>query len=269
VRILLPPSEAKRLGGLGARRAHRGAGLDTAFGTAGALGVAREQVSAALVGFCGSDNTAAAGAATSAAVALALPARSAAADLAANREVRSSPTVPALDRYTGIVYEGLDASTLGPAARRRAFESVLIFSGLFGVLRADELIPAYRLPVSASLPPIGALTPFWRQVLRDELPPILGTDVVVDLRSSDYAGMWRAAGPIREQVLSVRVLSEIAGGRLAVISHPSKLGKGRLARALLSSRKRVTGTAQVAEAWLAAGGRDAIVLPQLRIDLVI
>jgi uncharacterized protein len=266
VRILLPPSEAKRPDR--SRRRRSGPVADTPIGALGLNGSplteSRELVARALVAFCGADPL-------EAARALALPARSADADLAANRALFQAPIAPALDRYAGTVYEGLDAASLTTAGRRRAMESVLIFSGLFGVLRADEAIPAYRLPVGAVLPNVGALTPFWRSMLLREpggLRDRLGDELIVDLRSTDYSAMWRATGSMRDQVVVVRVVSEQPDGRLAVISYPSKHGKGRLARALLSSRARITSAAQVANAWTAAGGRDAIAAPGGGLDLL-
>jgi hypothetical protein len=250
VRILLPPSEAKRPGGAGAPATPHVR-----------LSEPRAVVAAALVDFCAGDSAIAA-------AALALPARSSAADLEMNRTIAGAPTLAALDRYAGTVYEGLDAATLTGAGRRRAMESVLIFSGLFGVVAADELVPAYRLPVAATLPTVGALTPFWRSVLPAELDQLLGDELVVDLRSSDYGAMWRPSPEVRERVLSVRIVTEHPDGRLAVVSYPSKFGKGQLTRALVSSRARVTSARQVAEIWTRSGGRDATVRPDGSLELV-
>ncbi len=221
----------------------------------------RFEVARALVEFCRRDPA-------SAATALALPARSSASDLAANGEVMIAPVRPAIDRYTGTVYDGLDAATLTTAARRRALDSVLIFSGLFGVLRASEPIPLYRLPVAADVPPIGPLTPYWRAALASELAALTGGELVIDLRSGNYTAMWKPPAALREQVLSIRIVTEQPGGRLAVVSYPSKFGKGRLARALLARRGRVTSAADVAQAWTDAGERDAIVRADGGLDLV-
>jgi uncharacterized protein len=254
VRILLPPSEAKRPGGAVVEG-------ESEPGRESPLAQSRATVASALVDFCHRDP---AGAARS----LVLPPRSESADLAMNRAVSDAPRRAALDRYAGTVYEGFDVATLTTAGRRRALESVLIFSGLFGVLRADEPIPAYRLPVAATLPTVGALTPYWRAVLRAEMDQLLDDSLIIDLRSGDYAAMWRPAAAVRDQVVPIRIVSEQPSGRLAVISYPSKYGKGRLARALVSSRARITAPDDVADRWMDAGGRDVIVGPGGRLDLL-
>lgn len=153
--------------------------------------------------------------------------------LAANRTVTTSPTCPALDRYTGVVYAGLDVPSMSVEVRSAADASVLTFSGLFGVLRGGDLVPDYRVPVSVTLPATGLLTPLWRARLREAMPTLLGTGFAVDLRSTDYSGMWAPTGPLRHQVLAVRVLSHRPSGPPRVVSHFSKHGKGVLARALL------------------------------------
>jgi uncharacterized protein len=252
VRLLLPPSEAKRTGG----RPSSVFDLESS-----PIAGHRREIAVALVAFCHDHPDAAA-------AALALPARSRAEDLLANQAVLDAPVRPALDRYAGTVYEGFDVASLTPAGRRRALASVLIFSGLFGVLSADEPIPAYRLPVAAALPGVGNLSPYWRSALRARLPEMLGDELIVDLRSTDYSAMWRPTGSLRDQVVVVRILSEQSGGRLAVISYPSKHGKGRLARALLSSRAATTSIDHIAQRWTDAGGRDAIVRSRGQLDLV-
>ena len=242
MRVLLPPSEAKRPGGRpdAGRTDHSGR-----TGSAAALAQARRRVAASLVEFAVSPGASAA---------LALPARSAAADLAANAAVHLAPRLPAIERYSGTVYEGLSVATLTRASRTKADAAVLIFSGLWGVLRADEPVPPYRLPASAALPGLGVLATFWRPVLDDVLPDLLGDGLVVDLRSTDYGAMWRPSGELRDRVVAVRVLTPFGSGPPKVISYPSKLGKGRLTRALVSRRGVVRTVGQVVDAWRAAGG---------------
>jgi cytoplasmic iron level regulating protein YaaA (DUF328/UPF0246 family) len=170
-----------------------------------------------------------------------------------------APTRPALDRYAGVVYDGLGVPDLEPAAQRLAGREILVFSGLFGVVRGDEAIPDYRVPAKSVLPGIGIAGTFWRPVLDGALPALLGRGPIVDLRSSDYAAMWRPGRDLAERVVTVRVLSRLPSGEWGVISYNSKFAKGRLAAALVRRRaagRPVTGVEDVAAAW-----RDATGLP--------
>jgi uncharacterized protein len=153
-------------------------------------------------------------------------------ELAHNRELGSAPAGVAAEVYTGVLYDALDL----PALRRRGVgvDQVLIFSGLWGVLRPGDRIPHYRCSAGVKLPGLGSVSAAWRKALRDPLSAHVGDRLVVDLRSGAYAGLWV---PGRNAV-TVRVLHEreVAGVvRRTVVSHFNKATKGRLTRALLES----------------------------------
>jgi cytoplasmic iron level regulating protein YaaA (DUF328/UPF0246 family) len=225
--ILLPPSEAKVDGGDG-----------SAIRFSGPLATARQAVLTEAASLCARDPAAAM-------TALQLPPGELADACVRNAEVFSSPTLPALDRYCGVVYQGLGAASLSAAARRVADESIVIFSGGLGVVRADEPVPWYRIPASARLPELGTVGSVWRPVLVSYLPSLFGSGFVVDLRSTDYASLWKPPS----NALVVRVLQRRGTGGDQVISFHSKLVKGQLARALVQSiarRGRIDSAAAVA-----------------------
>ena len=254
MRILLPPSEGKRPGG-------RGRPIETRP-AAGPFAPARHRALDALQRLL-------TGHPDDAAAALLLPAGVAAEALATNAQVRTARTMPALDRYAGVVYDGLSAGSLSMAARRLAARRVFVVSGLWGVLRGDEPIPDYRVPAKAVLPGVGVVGTFWRPVLDAELPALLGPGLIVDLRSSDYAAMWRPRAAVAARTITVRVLSPLPRGGVGVVSYASKLGKGRLAAALLEREAagvRAIAATDVAEAWLAGGGKDAVITSPTHVE---
>lgn len=201
------------------------------------------------------------GSTAEAAAALLLPPATVDAALAANARVADAATVPALQRYAGTVYDGLASTTLTAAEHRLAARSVLVFSGLFGVVRGDEPVPPYRVPAKAALPGLGVAGTFWRPILDAAMPELLSRGgLIVDLRSSDYAAMWRPAGGLARRVVTVRVLSPLPSGRWGVVSYPSKFAKGQLVGALArrsAAGDPVAGVDDVAAAWLAGGGPRA------------
>ena len=77
--------------------------------------------------------------------------------------------------------------------------------------------------------------------------------------------MWRPARELAERIVAVRVLSPLPRGGHGVISYNSKLAKGRLAaRAAAACGRRRASRARaddVAAAWIACGGRDAVTTP--------
>jgi cytoplasmic iron level regulating protein YaaA (DUF328/UPF0246 family) len=276
MRILLPPSEAKTTGGR--NRALSGRAPSTRSSPTGSgpdrpdrpdrperLEQARAQVIRALLAQLELGQG-------PSAKALLLPPAVIAEAVAANAAVLTSATTPALRRYTGVVYAGLGADSLTEAQLRVARRSVVIFSGLFGVVTGSEALPNYRVPAKATLPGIGVVGTFWRPVLDDVVPGMLGRHLVVDLRSGDYQAMWRPPREMSERVVTVRVLSRRPGLAPAVISYPSKYGKGLLARALIDREtdgSPVKKVEDVVAAWAASGGFEAHPGPAGGVDLVL
>jgi cytoplasmic iron level regulating protein YaaA (DUF328/UPF0246 family) len=232
VLILLPPSEGKAPGGAGPA-------LDLKALAFPVLAPTRKVVLKALTKL-------AKGKAGTALDVLGLTDRQAD-ELAADKVLSTAPTLPAADRYTGVLYEALDLPGLrltDPDAFATADASVLIFSALWGVVRPADLIPAYRCSGGVTLPTIGPVARLWRDALGAALEPVAGHGLVVDLRSSAYAGLWRVPPRLADTTVSVRVLHErIVDGvaKRSVVSHFNKATKGRLARALLVNGATPTG----------------------------
>lgn len=212
--FLLPPSETKRDGGA------PGSWLDLAALSFPELADARRDVLDGLETLLADD--------VAAARALKLSARAAERELARDRAVRSSPTLPAMDRYTGVLYDALDARSLSRAARTRAERHVLVHSALLGLVGAADAIPAYRLSHDSRLPG-QPLKRRWSTANAAVLAAIDGP--ILDLRSEGYA----ALGPLpeRDDARFVRVVSIGDDGAVRALNHFNKRGKGAFLRALL------------------------------------
>jgi cytoplasmic iron level regulating protein YaaA (DUF328/UPF0246 family) len=167
-----------------------------------------------------------------------------------NAALKDAPTLPAINRYTGVLYDALDVESLTGTALSRARARLAVGSALFGLLRADDPIPAYRLSASSKLPGRGTLAARWRPGLEAVLAEIAKDELVVDLRSGSYSALGRLTA-----ALDVDVVSENADGKRTVVSHFNKAHKGRLARALVTSRAEPDSAAQVAAVARKAGMR--------------
>jgi cytoplasmic iron level regulating protein YaaA (DUF328/UPF0246 family) len=157
-------------------------------------------------------------------------------ELERNAALWTAPTLPALCRYTGVLYAALDAGSLWPAQRAR----LTVASALFGVLAADDLIPAYRLSAASVLPGLGSVRSLWRLVLGPVLAGIPG--LVIDLRSGGYTALAPVPGAV-----TVQVLSDDGHGRHRTISHHNKAHKGRLARLLATAPREACDAEEVAQ----------------------
>jgi uncharacterized protein len=225
VLILLPPSEGKT-------PAATGDPVDPASLWLPELATARKRVLTRLVALC--RRTSARSVAESLR-ALGLT-EGQKAEITRNAGLAEAPAAPAAEVYTGVLYEALDASSLAPAARAWLNETAVVFSGLWGVVRMADRIPAYRCAIGSVLPaPVGGLTAYWKKALKARLDREAGATPVLDLRSGAYAAMWT---PPAATSATVRVLHERTVGRVrqrSVVSHFNKATKGRIVRSLASS----------------------------------
>jgi uncharacterized protein len=230
VLVLLPPSEGKAPSAGGAPLKLESLSLP-------ALTEAREAVLGELVELCAGDEDKA-----REVLGLSEGLRG---EIAKNAELRTAGARPAGQIYTGVLYDALDLASLDTAAKKRAARSLLVFSGLWGAVRVTDRIPSYRCSMGVRLPGVGALGTHWRTPMASALPEAAGDGLVLDLRSSAYAGAWKPKGEIAGRTATVRVLH---APTRKVVSHFNKATKGRIVRSLLSAGTAPKGPAQLVEA---------------------
>ena len=144
-----------------------------------------------------------------------------------NRVLDSSPVMPAIDRYTGVLYDGIDAATLDDTARRWIVEHVLINSALFGLVGAGDAIPAYRLSHDSRVPDLP-LKKHWRTANAAVLAATAG--LILDLRSESYAALGPL--PVQDDAQYLRVVTQTESGAKKALTHFNKKGKGVFVRRL-------------------------------------
>ena len=215
--ILLPPSEGKATGGTGAAWTSGSMAVD--------LDAERRKVMAALA-------TAMRGGEAQRAKLLGVSGQTLADATAADRSVTKSPTLPAIERYTGVLYDALDHGSLTATQRRRLAASVVIVSGLWGAVMPADPIPAYRLKMSAALPKLGKLSSWWREPLTDVLLALGRGRPIWNLLPKEHDAAW--APPADREQYVVRFLDRRPDGSLVAVSHDNKSLKGALVRYLVA-----------------------------------
>jgi uncharacterized protein len=212
MRILLPPSETKRDGG-------DGAPLDVRSLSFPRLNSKRRAVLTAVRSLARDRDASMA--------ALKLGPKLAA-EVDRNRALTRSPTMPAIDRYTGVLFDALDSAALSARAREFAADRLVIHSALLGPVGALDGIPAYRLSHDSRLPGLP-LRAHWSTPVAGVLAQEDG--LLLDLRSEGYVKLGPA--PVREGSVYLRVVTEGADGVARALNHFNKHAKGLFTRALL------------------------------------
>ena len=229
--ILLPPSETKRPGGGGFSLGHTwNLSFPELDDTRRMLGLALREL-----------------AADPAATAKALKLGPKQVDeVTVNASLFDSPTMPALERFTGVLFDAIDVGTVDTVGRQFLDDHVLIQSALFGLVRATDNIPAYRLSFDSRIPGTPPLKNVWTQ----HGAPILAAHpgLILDLRSEGYAAL--APLPVRDNTFFVRAMGRTPDGTLRQLNHFNKKGKGVFVRAMAESYPH----------WLANTGTGGISL---------
>ncbi|MEO0024426.1 MAG: peroxide stress protein YaaA [Actinomycetota bacterium] len=283
MRFLLPPSETKVSGGTGAIL-----NLDSL--SFKGLGNARAQVLSAL-DLLAADPI-------QAAKVLKLGPKQLT-ELAANEQLRTSQTLPALERYDGTLFDalkGIEPAVAGGAinplsqlAQSRLAEHVFIQSALLGLVSAGDEIPAYRLSGTTALPGVS-LKKLWpeahaqvwlevagvrqaaqgRQLASAENPP----HMLIDLRSKTYADLAPLPTDGSIEWVWVEVVHEGPDGARKPMNHFNKKAKGVLVRAALQAKtlpKTLAELAKVArtvglELEMPTGDRTAVLVTREQVN---
>lgn len=145
----------------------------------------------------------------------------------ANQRVYSSPLIAAIDRYgPGVMYRAMSFPDLPTGAQRRLLENGIIFSGLFGLLRPDDLIPNYKLKMDARVEGVGKVSVYWRERLSEMLNALLAGQAVWNLLPGAHEDAWDDAGTYA-RMIRVKFYREVDGERKAV-THGIKDLRGAL-----------------------------------------
>lgn len=215
--ILLPPSETKAA-------PTDGGPVDLAALSWPELTAARERVLAALVKVSGQKN---------ALEALGVG-ESLAAEVQRNLDLNEASAAPALEVYTGVLFDALAPGEFTEQQRRVADESLVVISALWGALRPTDSVPAYRLSGGTGLRGLGKagalkVSTYWKPRLNEHLTPEAREHLVIDCRSATYAAAFQ---PPRANTVSVKVV-QMRNGQRKVVSHNAKYTRGLLARHLV------------------------------------
>ena len=135
-----------------------------------------------------------------------------------NQDIFNSPCAPAIERYTGVVYEHINWASLSEKSKIYMEQNVFIFSGLFGMLTPLTLIPDYKLKMN-----VLSLQHHWNPILTEAL---YNETSIIDLLPQVHR---KAYTPNKKNVIPVDFLI-INKGKKTAAGHFGKAVKGEFIR---------------------------------------
>lgn len=174
-------------------------------------------------------------------------------DVRFNLSILGAPALPALERYTGVLYDAIAPMTLSETERRWLGKHVAIQSALFGLISAETPIPPYRLSATSRLPQLGAtLRSVWSEAYAAH---DWGEILTLDLRSKDYAAL--APIPTNGRCWFVEVAERSDRGIIRPLNHFNKRAKGLFVRDLARSLANGEATPTTVDDLVEWGHRHA------------
>ncbi len=105
------------------------------------------------------------------------------------QSLKDKPTMKAIQRYNGVAFDAIEYNLLKKEEKAYIDENVILFSNLFGPIKADDLIPDYKYKQGAKLPNIG-VEKFFMDNFTSVLDEYIG-DEIIDLRAGYYEKFYK------------------------------------------------------------------------------
>ena len=136
------------------------------------------------------------------------------------KDIIHEPAMKAIERYTGVAFDHLGYDTLDNEAKAYIDSHVILNSNLFGFLRADDLIPEYRLKQGAAVGDIK-VEKYYHEHGAPLMEAYLESEEILDLRAGFYDKFYKPAKPCT-------TLKFVKEGK--VVSHWAKAYRGIVLR---------------------------------------
>ena len=140
-----------------------------------------------------------------------------------NQDAFNSKCVPAIERYTGVVYNHIEWNTLSKKSKNYMQKYILIFSGLFGLLTPETLIPDYKLKMN-----VLSLKSLWGPIISNYLKD---EDIIFDLLPQVH----RKAYKPNKNTIQIDFLVQ-SKGKTSAAGHFGKAVKGQFIRFLAQNQ---------------------------------
>jgi cytoplasmic iron level regulating protein YaaA (DUF328/UPF0246 family) len=152
-----------------------------------------------------------------------------------NAAVNGAPTLPAIERYTGVMFDAIDYKSMDESSKNCFGQNTLIMSGLFGLLRPFDLIPTYKLKMGAKIRQKKACSAIWKPLITKVLAGRPDRSVIWDLLPTEHSAAWDSSGVSYETRFTIKFLEACKDGQLKTVNHWSKALKGALIRLLVAN----------------------------------
>ena len=138
------------------------------------------------------------------------------------QDIFTLPTMKAMQRYEGVAFDYLEYEKLAMVEQNYIDENVLIFSNIFGPIRACDLIPDYKLKQGETFDDLK-IEKFYHDNFSQKVDEYLQNDDIIELRAGFYEKFYQIKTPYT-------TMKFIKDGK--VVSHWAKAYRGTILKLL-------------------------------------
>jgi len=109
-------------------------------------------------------------------------------------DIYNSSKLKAIQRYDGVAYDYLKYNDLTQNQQNYIDNNTIIFSNLFGPIKADDLIPVYKVKQGNSIQDIKP-DEYYKKRFSYQLDLYLGDSEILDLRAGYYDKFYKISKP--------------------------------------------------------------------------
>ena len=151
-------------------------------------------------------------------------------------DISNMNTYKALELFDGAVYEGINLKNFNKSDNNFAQKNLRILSGLYGVLKPNDLILPYRLEMGTKLKTIKGnnLYMFWQDKLHQNIEEELNKEVLINLASNEYSKVLNL-NKIKSEVITP-VFKDYKNGKLKVVSFYAKRARGEMVNFIIKNK---------------------------------
>jgi uncharacterized protein len=153
-----------------------------------------------------------------------------------NWDIANMNTYKALELFDGAVYEGINVKNFNKSDNNFAQNNLRILSGLYGILKPNDLILPYRLEMGTKLKTIKGnnLYRFWQDKLHQNILEELNKEVLINLASNEYSKVLNL-NKIKSEVITP-VFKDYKNGKLKVVSFYAKRARGEMVNFIIKNK---------------------------------
>jgi cytoplasmic iron level regulating protein YaaA (DUF328/UPF0246 family) len=151
-----------------------------------------------------------------------------------NSNIINSNVTSAILRYSGVMFKAINFENMSKEQKENFNKSVLFIDGLFGLLKSNDLIPSYKLKISAKLLNLD-LTKFWKEKLKIILENEFENKIIIDILPEAHRKVIDYKN-INSKYYQI-TFGQIKDNKLKQAGHTSKELKGELINYICKKEK--------------------------------